>query len=387
MQKITLYLNQDNQIQTYPATPLSDLKNHSNLYDIHVVVPSQTVLLSYAKLPKLNRHRLLQAIPFALEEQLLTDVHDLHFAIGTYQTDGIPVAIVTKKQMALWSTLLAEHDIKATVMLPESLAIPYAVDQWHILIHDDLAIVRTDFYNGFGCDKNNLAQMLLLKLNETTVKPAEIMIINYDDAELNLKINNINIIENNFSSQNFLKEMHAISDYPINLLQQQFEAKKSKIENKKIWRISSYLASAIIGLLFLSHIVSFFILHNQVTALDNAITKIYKHNFPLASSIIAPKQRMNDKLNNLQHQGNKNHLLVWLSYVGKSLKEASGIRLAQLDFHNNQLNIQITALNSNQLDTFTQSLTQQGLNVKLQDVSVENKSAKGTVIITESFKS
>ena len=56
--------------------------------EVIVVVPARDVLLISAQLPKMNRSRLLQALPFALEEQLIDDVEDLHFAAGVEQANG-----------------------------------------------------------------------------------------------------------------------------------------------------------------------------------------------------------------------------------------------------------------------------------------------------------
>ena len=47
-----------------------------------VIVPSEDVLVTTVTLPKMNRSRLLQAIPYALEEQVIEDVDTMHFAAG-----------------------------------------------------------------------------------------------------------------------------------------------------------------------------------------------------------------------------------------------------------------------------------------------------------------
>ncbi len=387
MQKITLYLNHDDQIQTYPSISLSDLKNTPNLYDIRVIVPAQSVLLIGAKLPKLNRHRILQALPYALEEQLLTEVNDLHFAMGPYQTDHFPVAIVTKEKMSTWLNILNELGIKPSLMLPETLVIPYTPDQWHVLVHDNIAIIRTDFYNGFACDKNNLTEMISLKLNESISTPSQINILNYDEDAVNLIIDTVPILEKKISSKHFLEDIISTENPAINLLQQQYQPRLSTTQNKKIWRISSYLGAAVISLLFISNLVSFFILHNQVSTLDNAILKIYKHNYPQASVMTSPKERMTEKLNKLSNQNSENSLLLWLAFVGKSLQQTSNVRLAQIDFHNNQLNLQLTAPSSDNLDAFTQSLHLQGLYVRQQEVAVIGANVKGTIVITENHES
>ena len=47
-----------------------------------VLVPGSDVLLVQAAVPTRKRERVLQAIPFALEDQLAGDVERLHFAIA-----------------------------------------------------------------------------------------------------------------------------------------------------------------------------------------------------------------------------------------------------------------------------------------------------------------
>ena len=47
-----------------------------------VAVPSDRVYLTRQRLPGKNRQRLLKAIPYALEDQIIDNVEDMHFALG-----------------------------------------------------------------------------------------------------------------------------------------------------------------------------------------------------------------------------------------------------------------------------------------------------------------
>ncbi len=55
---------------------------------VTVLVPATSVLLTHVSLPVKNRQRLLQAIPFALEEQLASDIDMQHFVLGQQGHDG-----------------------------------------------------------------------------------------------------------------------------------------------------------------------------------------------------------------------------------------------------------------------------------------------------------
>jgi general secretion pathway protein L len=353
--------------------------------EIIIIPPAQDVLLTQVSLPKLNRYRLLQALPYVLEEQLLADVNALHFAVGDYQPDGIlPVAIVAKHKMEKWLAELKELDIYPSVMLVPVLSVPLFEASWNIFIMGDVAIARTDVFSGFTCDAQNLASLIELELAERTQKPQAIYCQNYTENRLDLKLATANVIEKQFPVDNALQDIALKLKPPfINLCQGLFQTKHKPSENKKYWRIASYLLAAWIGILLFSNVVSYAILHHQSSNLEAQINTIYKRNFPNATAVVEPKRRLEEKLDSLLNQGNKNDLLVWLSYLGKSLPDANGVRLQQLDYRNNILSLDLMAKNFDEIDQLAKGLSSQGVAVKQQNAAAAGDAVKGTLIITE----
>jgi general secretion pathway protein L len=349
-----------------------------------VIVPAQDVLLTQATLPKLNRQRLQQALPFALEEQLLSDVNELHFAVGAYQANGsVPVAIVSKEKMQAWITLLNEAGLSPATIIPASLALPVAEDTWNIYVSDHIAILRTDLFHGFGCEKDNLNALIELKLQEKT--PTDIVLHNYTLEPVIPFITTANFTEKNFPAMQFLEDIALRSESPsINLLQGNFQAKRKASNHKKVWALASYTVVAWIGLVFFSNLISFSILHHQQSELDTQINSIYKRNFPQASAVVSPKDRMTQKLNTLLNQGNKNSLLIWLAYLGKTLAQVDGVHMQQLDYRNDQLSMELTGANFDKIDALALALKTQGLSVRQQNVAAAGNQVKGTLIISES---
>jgi general secretion pathway protein L len=366
------------------AGRLSDLTAIAGDSHLTVIIPAQDVLLTQANVPKLSQQRLLQALPFALEDQLLTDVNELHFAVGAYQANNtLPVSVVTQQKMRAWLNLLKEFSLSPTIMIPASLALPLTENHWQVAIKDDVAIIRMDLYNGFACDKNNLAPLLALKLNEELQKPEAIHVRNYTLHPLAIQIIGTKYLETNVESKQFIEDLSLCAQSPaLNLLQDMFRPKHKAAPSKKIWRFAAYAVAAWLGLIFFSNIVSFFILHRQASVLETQINQIYKRNFPQATAVVAPKERMTRKLDELNTQGNKNPLLLWLGRIGKSMAQVSNIRLLQLDFRNSQLNLAISAPNFESVDKFTQSLIQQGLTVKQQHVETSGDTVKSNLSIT-----
>jgi general secretion pathway protein L len=349
----------------------------NQMMPVIVVAPPEDVLIISAKMPKLNRQRLLQALPFALEEQLLAEIEDLHFAIGEYKPEGLPVAIITKEKLRHWLQVLKENGLQPAAIIPAPLALPLPEHQWQVSIFGETAILRTGLFSGFACDKHNLAVLLELKLAEQPEPPAAVTITNYAPEQFAQATQHAP--EKDF----MLSLAHLDGKNTLNLLQGVFQPKRTATYGKKIWLMTAYLVAAWIAVILVCNLISLAVLHRQENKLETAINTIYKHNFPAATSVVAPKARMTEKLNNLTNENHKNRLLVWLAYLAKSESEFKTIKLKQLDYRNNQLSLEFTAPNFASVDGLTQSLTQQGLQVKQQNVAAVGTGATGTLLISD----
>lgn len=371
-------------IQAKTAGKLSDLTLLAADKAITLILPALDVLLTSIKMPKLNHRRLMQTLPYALEDQLLSEVNELHFAAGDYQADeNVPVAVVSKQKMEEYISLLKRYGLTASAFVPAPLALPLSDQNWQVAIVGDTAIARTGLYMGFSCDKNNLATLLELALHEHPEQLAKIQIKNYTNTAFPISINGQNIQEKIFSNTQFIEDIARSIKAPlINLLQDSYRPKHTTAPSKKLWGIAGYVAAAWIGLLFISNFVSYFMLSHQATSLESQINVIYKQNFPQATAMVAPKDRMSQKLNDLLTSGNKNPFLLWLGSVAKSSAQFKDIHIHQMDYRNGQLNLELSAPSFDRLDKYTQSLSQQNLSIKQQNVAASGNEVKGSLIIT-----
>ncbi len=231
-----------------------------------VIIPSEDVLVTTVTLPKMNRSRLLQAIPYALEEQVIEDVDTMHFAAGEYHAnEALPVIVVSRTKMTEWMTLLQSFNIKADVMIPGIFALPTAENHWYAQVND-VAIVRTDLVNGFACDQKNLAEMLELAFESAAHKPQEIEVLSSQHTPLSLTLP-VKLTETNATAEAQFEIMarQAVKEAPVNLLQGEFQNKKARGMPKmtSLVRTAAYLGIALLALLFLYPVVSFIILDQR----------------------------------------------------------------------------------------------------------------------------
>lgn len=341
---------------------LSVTKDH----EIYVIVPAESVFLTSVTLPKLSKPRLLQALPFALEEQLIEDVGELHFAVGEYRIDGsLPVAVIAKDKMAAWIQFFDERQLSPRAFIPAMFCLPYSEKAWQINSYEQNAIVRTGKWSGFGCESDNLETLLDLKLADEPNRDA------------------IELFRTEFSPLSLLEQLspHLEKANFINLLQSGFQAKPQGTKIKKIWMLACGLALAAILFAFVGNIISYFILSRDANKIETEINHIYKHNFPNATSIVAPRQRLTEKLRSLSGQAGKNAVLVILGKLTKSLNEIKGITIKNMDFREQQMTLDVLGESFDSLDGFSKNLMQQGLNVKQQNAATQGSQVKATLLI------
>jgi general secretion pathway protein L len=363
---------------------ITDLNVFAHGFDITVIIPGQEVLLVKATLPKLNRSRLLQALPYALEEHVVEDVQNLHFAIGDYQADGtLPVAIISRQKIAAYTAILKQIGIPAKRIIPATLALPFTPHQWQLALFGEICLVRMDLHHGFACDSANIQTLLDLQLTAAPQKPECLQIHHFCDQALTVHTQDITFNDIRHTNKSFL-EVIATWFNPntaINLLQGDYTYTDPSSFAKKIWVFSGALTAAWICLLFLSKAISYTILQSSLHHSELAINAIYKTHFPAATNIVAPRERMQEKLKKQSSHGGNNYVLGLLGIVGKSLHQAPQIQIKHLDFRENSLTLALTASSFEALDAFSQTLKQQGLIVKQQSAGMTDSGAKANLII------
>jgi len=127
-------------------------------------VPGVDVRLAAVRVPARAAAKILQAAPYALEDQLAEDVDTLHFAIGAPgQADGgaHPVAIVARDRMDAWLAPLRARQVKPDAVVPETLGLPVpAPGHWVGLAEAGRVTMRTGAYTGFTCTFEDLGTCL-----------------------------------------------------------------------------------------------------------------------------------------------------------------------------------------------------------------------------------
>jgi general secretion pathway protein L len=359
--------------------------------EILVVIPAQDTLLTQAVLPKLSTYRLQQALPYALEEQVLDELELLHFAAGPYLTKNaqetpakLPVAIIKKTLLEQGLSLLETANLEPHYLTSAIFTVPFTENQWQILLIENQALVRTGLYSGFSSELNNLETLLALKLQEENTEiPAKLVIYHRPQQDcsfhaLALPVEKIVLTP----EQELTLKAQALLHFPyLNLLQVPYQStRKLKIshKNKKVWQAAGLTFTVWLGLLFFSKLGSLVILSFEHHRLQNIITKTYEQHFPEARAVIDPKARLTAKLKKALAQNEKSRLFQWLGTLAKT---ATSIRIQNLSFQNEQLNLEVLASSFASLDEFLLALKSEGIEARQLGATLAGSQVKATVLI------
>ena len=118
--------------------------------EVVVWTPAAETLLLRARLPTRSPSKIAQALPFALEDQLIDAPEKLHFAF-TQEADGaLAVAVTRRERMEGWLAALAAAGLVPARLAPVTLSLPLAERAWTLAFRDGEMVLRCGLHAGFG---------------------------------------------------------------------------------------------------------------------------------------------------------------------------------------------------------------------------------------------
>jgi general secretion pathway protein L len=335
-----------------------------------VLVPGAEVTLAEARVPGRNRQRLLRAIPYALEEQLATDVEQLHFALGPVgEGDRYPVAVVERSIMDAWAAVLRENGIQAEQLIPETLALPPDAG-WSLMVDGETVLVRSGDYAGFAVDSDNLPVLFsLFQAKQQAPETARV----FGSTVLDLEAVDVEFIDERVQPLEVLARGWAQAP-GINLLQGAYSRREEWGRLLRPWIASAALLLAGFILVGVSTGLNYFHLSQQREQLSAEIEDVYRKAFPRARRIVNPRAQMEQKLKQLQRRagGGNTDFLAMFAETASVVRVTKGIDVRGASYRNGRLDLDLQADNLQILDSLKQALVSSGLmNAEIQSASTQ----------------
>jgi general secretion pathway protein L len=342
--------------------------------------PGCELLLTEVQLPTRNRARMLKAVPFALEEQLIGEVETQHFALGEAGPGvPVPVAVAARTRMDAWLARLSEAGLSAEFIIPEPLALPWEAGTIAVYLADDRLLIRHGAQLGLCAEADMgvvLIETLLGAEGAPTVERLIVHSASAPPAEYAALAERSNLAFEARPAQPLLALLaqHAQPASALNLLQGPYSAREQYARLWKPWRASAALVLACLVVAGAGQIIEHQRLSSEQARLTAEIDKLYRATFPQDKRLIQPRKQMEDHLKRLAGSGGSGFLEI-LAAAAPSFRAAPGFELGKLRAQPGEVEIEFTLADLQGLDKLKGELSQ-GERGKLLNVEIVNATSR-----------
>lgn len=340
---------------------------------VELVVPASMVGFIHAQLPPGNHKKVLDALPFLVESQLISAPEETH-AVLVQQTKtdkNVLVAVIDKSWVQNVLAGLARADIFPIRMFPETILPKLPNQGWALVNRGHQSFVRTGVNEGFALevDQESETPPLLIAMALQQRSDANIKNINlFGEVPIHLDawVRELGLDINVIRSKEWVIRQNEAG---INLLQGEFQPSGG------VSRTLAPFKPIAIGLFCLLvmqcglSIIDYGIKARENRRLDKALVAQFKSTFPEAKTIVDAPLQMQRKLDDLKHgafQVSSNDYIALLSTVTTSIGGLSINQIKTMDYKNGALVLSLNISDLKQAEAMTLRLKDAGLYANIE---------------------
>jgi len=317
-------------------------------------VPGTDVRLTSASVPARTLPKILQAVPYALEDQLAEDVEPLHFAVTLDAQrrrtgDAHPVAIVARERMDAWLAPFRERALKVEALVPETLCLPVPESEhWTGYAEAQRVTVRTGLYTGFACALADLAMSLDVADPEHRI-PLRLNVAREVEQDFTALGRPLELLPGSGSPlELFVKSWRP--DRAINLMQGAYSAQEHWQGLARPWRIALGIAAAWAALAFGVSALQAVRLGSELKQQDAANVARFQALFPNETRIVDLAAQAQQQLAQLRGGGGKAPLFSLLGALSSALSANAGLTLQSIQFRDGAMVLALTGTDLSALE-------------------------------------
>ncbi len=367
---------------------LAEAAEAAHGFPITVIVSGQLCTATQVSLPGVSRSRLAKAVPFALEEQLVDDVDELHFSLGEVKDGTVPVVVVKRVVLEQWLGLLERYHITPQKIIPDYFAIPSLQQGWHLWFDEQGVMLRYGRTAGLRMIFSTPLFILQRLYDEVEQKPEQLLVSGdpeglQDELVAWCQQNDIEWVQGENSPQPLPVAATIVPNGDvINLLQGDFSHQEKMSRQWRPW----WPAVAVLAMMALFQLTSMAADHQRLTTLqatlDQEIKQLYLDTFPDAKRVVDPRAQMEARLKeqDVGMQGDQFYSLLG----GVTLLADNKVKfeLQRLRYHNGELNVDMHLQNLQVLDQIKQLFSDKpGLHAEVISASARGNKVEARLLI------
>jgi general secretion pathway protein L len=351
-----------------------------------VLIHGNDVVLAQPELPVRNQAKLVQLVPFALEEQLAGDVEDHHFAIGkrSLGSTTTPVAAILRTRIESIMQTLTAAGIAPEAIYADTSVLPVTTNGLTVLVDNARLLIKRGEDSAVSLDVDPLIEGLQLALASGSDSREHVIIYmrpqDYEADE--------DLIEGlrEFTASLQIRLLtegplpllaaNAITHPPVNLLQGKYAVHSPLNISLRQWRVAAVLAGLFIVMNLGINGYRLWKLSGEEKQLDMNISQLFSQAMPGVKAVDVRSQ-VQSRLNNLRAGGGSNGLLQSLAGVGEALTQTPGTRIESLAYRSNTVDLRVDAPDVGALDRIQHIASEHGMTAEIQGATPREKRIEG----------
>ncbi|MDJ0927708.1 MAG: type II secretion system protein GspL [Gammaproteobacteria bacterium] len=356
-----------------------------------LLAPADVVLRTAADIPVRGQAKILQALPFAMEEQLADDIDDLHFAIGRRDDDAaVPVAAVRREHMDAWTEMLREAQLEPVAIYSECDGVDSIPGTAVLLLETTQACFRNDRGELSVADPDNIATLLRLWLSNHDGDVQPHLIVYADQAvseatlvELEGLRPDLQSLDIKILADGALPRLAAqvTVNGGINLMQGDYVKRSDLARYWPAWRVAAALLLGLGVAAAGATLAEIWHLDRRAAQLQTAIEQAFRYTFPGAREIRGTRAELQSRLRALGQASDSepSFFLDALQVVSRAiLQGGSNSRLEGLDYRSGVMELRVRVPNVETLDRIEKVIDgAEGMQAEIQSANADDGEVLG----------
>ncbi|MFZ3405112.1 GspL family type II secretion system protein ExeL [Aeromonas salmonicida] len=324
------------------AHALGELRERAGGRPVVTLVPGSDLIFRRVSLPGKYSRQAAAALPYLLEEQIASDVDELHLVVLGHEGHDVDLMAVDKEKMQTWLGWLEAVGLKSQQLLPDVLALPQAADGWSALQLGKEWLLRQGPCQGIVADEPLLAMLLAVEAEPVTIHShtpvPPIPTTNWQAADPELPM---------------LLLAKGALNCQANLLQGPYRPQTEYSRYWLQWRKVAVVAGLLLLVALTQRGVHLYQLAEQDKALKAEIRQVYTRIFPGETRIVNVRSQMAQHLK-LLGQTPQDGVLLLLTELAPTFAEVPGLKpqVLRFDAARGELRLQVTAPGFTEIERF-----------------------------------
>ena len=338
--------------------------------DLLLVLNSTDVNVRTLSFEPEERRHILKTARFELEESLVSDVEDVHFAFGKPGEDAIAVAIIERELLRILLEQFTDNGFELVGVVPYSQVLEPTDDRWIASATDTNITVRLNQSTSFTTSYQQ-ARLAWDVAARSENLPSRITL--FEDSKeaaeqaadtMPLALTSIVTAERKpwFVASNW----SALKQGSIDLLQGEFSPSIAWRKIWTYWQMPAILFAAGLTVFTVAAFLENRALHAENLSLRQQSLAAYQQEFP-NSQVSNPEQQMREQLKKYSATGETSKFLPLFYASAQALDKFHGVNVLNVNFdsRNNELRVDLVAKQYQDIEKIRESLGGAGVNAEL----------------------